>query len=134
MAPSDSVHSVDRGQCHRNAVWVLNSGSFPSRSTQPHPLHITAWCSIWGGQILGEVCHRGSPHPSWQQDHLNSCSHSALAPCPFHSILHPRARAGINTEEKGTGPWIASGQNQGCLRASVPEQASLASVVIFFRK
>ena len=58
------------------------------RALQLLPLHTSVWSWIWGEQILGEVCHSGSPGPQLQHSHLDlQPQHTG----PHPSILHTTA-------------------------------------------
>ena len=78
---------MHQGMTQKHSFWVLSLAwtghgqeyaavCSPVGALQLCPLHTEAWSQIWGGQILGEVCHRASPGPRQQHSHLNSCSHS----------------------------------------------------------
>ena len=52
---------------------------FPVGSLRLHSPYTVAWCWIWGGHILGKVCHRGSPGPP------GSMAPQFLSPQPHHT-------------------------------------------------
>lgn len=78
----------------RNTCYLVNvpwgrvrRGSFPEgRALGFHSPYTTACNQIWGRQALGETCHRGSPGPRQLHKHLNSCSHSTLAPSSSQAL------------------------------------------------
>ena len=67
---------------------------FPVGSLRLHSPHTVAWCWIWGGHILGKVCHRGIPGPHWQ--------HGASVPEPPAPSHHSLALGlGWRQQRKG---------------------------------
>ena len=57
----------------------LGGDSFPGGPPQLHPLYTAAWSQIWGGQVLGEACHKAAQ---------------------VYSTTQPGTRSGMNTMEK----------------------------------
>lgn len=84
------------------------SSSFPDRNTP----HMAAWSHIWSEQGWGEPYQRGRRGPRKHHKHLDSCSHSALAPTTRLAL-----GSVMNTTEKGMWPWVTYGQNCGCLQS-----------------
>ena len=82
--------------------------SFPDRKTP----HMAAWSHIWSEQGWGEPYQGGRRGPRKQHNHLDSCSHSALAPTTSLAL-----GSVMNTIEKGMWPWVTYGQNCGCLHS-----------------
>lgn len=67
---------------------------FPVGALQSCLPHTTAWSHIWGRQALRESYHRDSPGAKRQHNHLDSCSHNALAPstCLTLGLRKPQRR------------------------------------------
>lgn len=115
-----SAHTPGGQQHHRIAQlqWTAPGEKyavipFPAGSLQFCPLHASPWSHIWIGQILGETYHRDSPGPKQQHNHLDSYSHSVLAPSTSLALSLGQAqwRKGHNHRlllDRTTDAWMGS--------------------------